>query len=64
MGSSQFDSWLASEIALDVQEEAWGGYLAQQVADDDARLYADPAYHAWVDQQARQYAAVAGGETY
>jgi hypothetical protein len=66
MSSSQFDSWLATEEAQDAQEEAqaqaWQRFRGEQAQDDDAALYADPAYHAWVDEQAARFEAAVYGQ--
>jgi hypothetical protein len=66
MSSSQFDSWLATEVAKDAleeaQAEAWQQFRGQEARDDDARLHADPAYHAWVDAQALEHAVAMRAE--
>jgi hypothetical protein len=66
MSSSQFDSWLAMEVAQDAQEkaqaQAWQRFLGGQAKETDAALYADPAYHAWVDEQAARFEAAVYGQ--
>lgn len=55
MGSQQFDDWFDSQLSEieqeDSSEEAWAAEVARRQREEDDRLFADPRYVAWLEQQ-------------
>jgi hypothetical protein len=64
MGHSNFDNWLGSEIDHSIREDVQAASWPTVQADDGAILDTDPAFQANIDQRAKQFNAVAYGETF